>query len=266
MGRYSDIILLSDMDGTLLNSQGIISEENKKAIQKLVEGGGKFGIATGRNLSNAQRFLKDIPLNGYCIFANGSLLYDYTKEQYIKECNLKKDNLVHFLKKCLKEKEQITIQIYTRDMCHIVSKNEYVKERERKNHAPITFTSLENMLHKEWIKILFSGSKEDMKWLEEHSEYLEQEKEVHRVHSSDIYYEFLPFDANKGTMVSYLKQELKDGMKLYAVGDYYNDIEMLQSADVGIAMGNAPEDVKKYADMVCPNCDQDGIAYIISHM
>ncbi len=75
MGKYDKIILLSDIDGTLLNSQSRVGEKNRQAISEFIKEGGSFGIATGRSLTNARNFLENIEINGYCILANGSLHY-----------------------------------------------------------------------------------------------------------------------------------------------------------------------------------------------
>ncbi len=266
MGKYDGKILLSDMDGTLLNSESRVGDENRQAIRTFIEEGGRFGIATGRMLSNALAFLDGVEVNGFCILANGSQLYDVKEQCYMKECGIEKENMKAFLKKCVDEKMQIGVQIYGKDMCHIISRKEYVDPIVVSDHQPISFDTLEDVMEVEWVKILFSGSEEDIKWLGEESAYLEEQGLISRVRSAINYYEFLPAGVSKGYMVAQLKKYVKDTDVIYAVGDYYNDIEMLKQADVGIAMGNAPDEVKEYADKVCVDCNNNAIADIIEHM
>ncbi len=266
MGKYDGKILLSDMDGTLLNSESRVGDENRQAIRKFIEEGGRFGIATGRMLSNALAFLDGVDVNGYCILANGSQLYDLKAQCYMKEYGIEKENMRTFLKKCVDEKTQIGVQIYAKDMCHLISRKEYVNPIVVRDHQPISFDTLEDVMDIEWVKILFSGSEADIKWLGAKSAYLEELGLISRVRSAINYYEFLPAGVSKGYMVAQLKKYVKETDTIYAVGDYYNDIEMLKQADVGIAMGNAPDEVKGHADKVCTDCDNNAIAYVIEHI
>lgn len=264
MGKYEGKILLSDIDGTLLNTESTLSLKNAEAIRHFVDEGGKFGIATGRSLTNALSFLENIPINGYCILGNGGLLYDFETQTYLEEYGIIKKETDCFLQRCLKERPQIGIQIYGRDMGYIVSKKELANPEVVKDHHPVQFACVNDVADVNWIKILFFGTEEDIEWLEKESIYLEKNKIVDRVRSSVTYYEFLPVNVNKGTMLNRLRRYTNKNHTIYAVGDYYNDIEMIKQADVGIAMGNAPDLVKTCADYICKDCNQSAIAEVIN--
>ncbi len=266
MDKYRGKILLSDLDGTLLNSENKVSEENKKAISTFVEEGGKFGIATGRSLTNASAFLEGVRINGYCILANGGQLYDYDKKVYLEEFGVPRGEIMPFLKRCIDERPGIGVQVYAKDMSYIVSREEYADSCVVKDHLPVIFDSLENVMEMEWIKILFSGNEEEISWLKKESSYLEEHASVDRVRSAINYYEFLPVRINKGSMLTKLRQYLNDMDVIYAVGDYYNDIDMLAQADVGIATENAPDAVKEHADRICADYNNNAIADVIAHI
>lgn len=266
MRKYEGKILLSDIDGTLLNKEGVLSAKNREAIRYFVDEGGKFGIATGRSLTNALGLLEDIPINGYCILGNGGLLYDFKTRTYLEEYGLIKKETVCFLQRCLKERPKIGIQVYGRDMGYIVSQKEMANPQVVQDHFPIQFACLNDVVDINWIKILFFGTEEDIEWLEKESAYLEKNKIVDRVRSAITYYEFLPVNINKGTMLNKLRRYTNKHYTIYAVGDYYNDLEMIKQADVGIAMGNAPELVKSCADYICKDCDQSAIAEVINYI
>lgn len=266
MGKYDKKILLSDMDGTLLNSQSKVGKKNRQAISKFIKEGGRFGIATGRSLTNARTFLGSVEVNGYCILANGSLLYDYSRNKYIDEIKLNKAEIIDFLEKCVEEQKNIGIQIYTRDLSYMITPRELADPQVIKDHIPMEFASMKQLWNMNWTKILFSGIPEEIKWIKENSEYLENSHTVSRVQSAEKYYEFLPAGSSKGGMIERLKMYLEKDQTIYAVGDYYNDVEMLRNADVGIAVSNAPDEVKKYADIVCRSCNEDAIADIIENI
>ncbi|MBP6021995.1 Cof-type HAD-IIB family hydrolase [Ferruginibacter sp.] len=82
--------------------------------------------------------------------------------------------------------------------------------------------------------------------------------------SKDTYLEIMNVDASKKTAIEYLlKQYNVTSKEIIAIGDNYNDIEMLQMAGLGIAMGNAPKEVKAYADYITLNNDSDGISFAL---
>jgi len=254
------------MDGTLLDSDSCVSKRNRMAIEGFMEEGGKFGIATGRNLDNAERFLKGLKLNGCCILANGSLLYDCGSGSYLEERGLNREAVEKFLKRCLREQPGINIQVYTKNMGFYVSSRQYADPEVVRDHIPVEFADMEDIRDKTWLKILFSAKPEEIDWLITQTAYLEAENCVSRVRSADKYYELLPAGSSKGYMLGQLKKYISDGSVIYAVGDYYNDKEMLQCADVGIAVKNAPQEVINCADRVCADCDHDAIADVIENI
>lgn len=266
MGQYDGKILLSDMDGTLLNSESRVSEKNKQAIHDFIKGGGKFGIATGRILRNAAAFLEGVEINGYCILANGSLLYDSEKKEYPEEIGIDQNGIREFLQRCLRERKAIDIQVYARDLSYFISPKELADPDVVQDHIPVGFESMEQLKDVPWLKILFAGEPEDIEWLQKESEYLEQAGVVNRVRSAERYYEFLPEGSSKGGMLKRLRKYLPEDAVVYAVGDFYNDEEMFEAADVGIAVSNAPDSVKEHADRICRSCDESAIADIIENI
>jgi hydroxymethylpyrimidine pyrophosphatase-like HAD family hydrolase len=71
---------------------------------------------------------------------------------------------------------------------------------------------------------------------------------------------------NKGTAVKYIAEDLLglSSHQVLTIGDNFNDVEMIQYAGIGIAMGNAPEPVKAFADWVAPDVEADGAAIALS--
>ena len=86
--NYADFLLVSDMDGTLLNSSKEVSAENRAAIADFVAGGGRFAIATGRPAANAAGYLTGVPVNSPGIFFNGAMLYDWQTAKLLAACPL----------------------------------------------------------------------------------------------------------------------------------------------------------------------------------
>jgi Cof subfamily protein (haloacid dehalogenase superfamily) len=89
--------------------------------------------------------------------------------------------------------------------------------------------------------------------------------QLHVTTSVPIFLETTNPAVNKGTAIDYVARELLgiDASQVMAIGDNYNDVEMLAYAGWGVAMGNAPEPVQAYADWVAPTVDADGVAVAI---
>lgn len=263
MKKFEKILLFSDMDGTLLNSQTIVSKENQKAIQYFIEEGGLFGIATGRSQLNSVLFLDEIKVNAPCILYNGSVVYDFTGNEFIAVKELSKDKLKSFLNMCLKEFSDVDIQIYSPQMCYFISPEDRADPEFVATHQPCVFCHMEDIEEEPWIKILFRGEKERLELLNAHRKSYELENEISWVFSSDIYLEYLPYGVSKGSALQTMIERFYQDYKVYAVGDYYNDIEMLKAADVGIATRNAIPALKENADVITVSNDDNAVADII---
>ena len=85
MGHFDGYLLVSDMDGTLLNSKGKLSEENKRAIEYFVDNGGQFTLATGRMLPSVKRHIHKLKVTLPVIMYNGTKIYDFSNDEVIYE-------------------------------------------------------------------------------------------------------------------------------------------------------------------------------------
>ena len=265
--KYSNIILLSDLDGTLFNAQSEVSEENKKAIEHFVANGGRFGVATGRARDNSLRLLTGVPINYYSIFLNGALLHDGVSGENVGLEFLEKEKLVPLIKKCLEKYPTIGILIYLEKDTYFVSPKELspaqlVKEGKLEGE----FVNLEGIMDEEWMKLFFHGEQEELRMLEEDAKALIEEGVVDGIYTHAHYFELLPKDCSKGKMVGRIHQLKNDKDLIYAVGDFYNDVEMIAVADVGIYTANAPEELKEGANRTTVDCNQHAIADVIERI
>ncbi len=258
-------IVLSDMDGTLLRSDGTISQRNKETIEKWIQRGGHFGIATGRGHINAAPFLEGVEINAPCIFYNGSMLYDQIKKQVVDVKSLPQEKVMDTLLWVLKAYPQVMLHVYGIEICHLVSKEENADEVILAQHQPAVFSDLENIQNEPWIKILFAGKPHELKAIEERLQSKLKDT-VRWVYSLDIYLEILPKGVSKGYMVPKLKELHGEDFKVVAIGDYYNDLEMIKEADLGIAMGNSPENFQKVADLVTKSNEEDGVSEVLEDL
>lgn len=256
------VTLLSDMDGTLLSSDGKVSLRNREAISRFIEAGGHFGIATGRGHINVLNFIEGVEINAPSILYNGAMLYDFTEEKMLESEHIPTEKLQEAIRWIQKSHPEIMIYIYTPHTCYFVSKEENADQKILAGHLPVEFSELEEALEKPWLKVLLAGENSPLKVIEKKLES-ELKGEMRWVYSADIYLELIPAGVSKASMLKKLKKIHGEDHEIIAAGDFYNDLEMIRAADYGIAMGNAPEDIKAVADGIAVSNDEDGIAWII---
>lgn len=259
--KFANKILLSDLDGSLLRSDHQISQENIDAVQYFIDNGGRFGIATGRDIENVLTKFAQVPLNFHCIFSNGSVLYDQAQKKVLSEVTLSKEKILPFLERCRKEHPEIGMQIHSSQGTVFYPEYSMVAQDILDTHEPFSTISLEALQNISLRKILFIMPQGDYSWIESQSEDLLSV--IDRVNSGKKYYEFLPKGSSKGNMLEEMRKYMAPEDKIYAVGDFYNDREMIRKADIGIYCDNAPEELKPEADFLTVNHNDSIIPDIV---
>ena len=112
----SKTILFSDFDGTLFNSAGHVSQENRDAIACYVENGGMFAVATGRTPSNALQYLGGVCINAPSIMLNGAAVYDFNAKQYLMASHLDQEKMVPVLRRVLERVPEADLLIYNEEL------------------------------------------------------------------------------------------------------------------------------------------------------
>ena len=262
MADLSNVLLITDLDGTLLPQNKILSQGDKDAIRRFRADGGKFTVATGRTVQSAEKYFKELDVDLPVILYNGSLIYDLKNKK-----SLFTDILPDSAEKTGKELFGVMKdpggEVLRLDNIYVVCNNEYEKIHTQICQVEPAYAELENVPKGEWFKILFAAAPEQIDELEEFIS--KQSYDVDFVRSNDIFLEMLPKGSSKGEALrEYLKLMNMENVKVYAAGDYNNDIEMLETADVGAATANAQQEVKDIADVVLKNTsDQCAIAELI---
>ncbi|HSL87448.1 MAG TPA: HAD-IIB family hydrolase, partial [Bacteroidales bacterium] len=220
------VTILSDMDGTLVSSDGTVSEKNKEAIRRFIGAGGHFGIATGRGHINLLNYLDGVEINSPSVLYNGGMLYDFKESKAIKIETLINSELMETVKHIEKKYPQVMLHINTPDACHLISKEENADEIILNDHLPLEFSKFESLVEEPWIKVLLAGKNEDLKEIEKELMKL-SDHHMRWVYSADIYLEILPSKVTKAAMIGKMKEIHGGDHMIIALGDFYNDVEML---------------------------------------
>jgi HAD-superfamily hydrolase, subfamily IIB len=269
MAKLTDLLVVADIDGTLLQAGYGMPRENIDAIERFVDKNGKFAVCTGRSVVAVRRYIDWIQPTAPCILNNGTLIYDFKKEKVLFNVNLD-DSVLEIIKNILSTFPDIGVELHSTEGITVVRQTEYTQKRITVEHLPYTLEHITQTKGR-WNKILLLGSTQRMKQLEN---YIEKNRKNNPmfvrfdfVASSDIYYEIIPAGVNKGTGLKKLAEIMKTDIKnTVAIGDYYNDIEMLEVAGYSAAVSDAPADVKAKVDITVSSCLQGGVGELLDSL
>jgi Cof subfamily protein (haloacid dehalogenase superfamily) len=250
------------MDGTFLPSTKIPLEIDIKAVNEFKKLGGKFAFATGRIFQASYSYLDLGIANAPCILANGSHIYDPVKKETLISENLSNEALsaVDFIYENFTD---VSVEINTPEEV-LVCRNNFQEQKhidtvEFKNWRLFPKNALENVKNLTLTKVLFAGEAEAITELEC---YLKSHPFDcgEFVRSSEHFYEILPKGCSKGSALKKLRGYYPRDTKFVAMGDFYNDVEMLREADFAVCPSNAEADVMKICDYICQNSCENGAA------
>ena len=264
-------LFVTDLDGTLLNSNKEVSIKSIEILNKLIDDGVNFTVATARTPATVVDLLQDVNLKLPTVLMNGVLLYDIKEEKYINIKEIEKDTVdkvFDILNKFDKNAMVYGIRnnhlwVYHKEFEYSWEYNFYKERADRKQK---TFLKVEN--YQESIKeskiinfIVFDkyekikGIYEELKKIDEISvEYYED------IYEKGCYFlEAYSAEASKANGIKLLSDYIEHD-KLICFGDNLNDIPMFELADECYATANAVESVKEISTDVIGSCDEDGVA------
>ena len=254
--------VFSDFDGTLLTSDHKISPRTLAAIARLAERGVPFVPISARSPLGILPYWKQLQTNNVLVAFSGALILDHQLQPIysvqIDATDMEKLNRV------FKDFAHLAVNYYVNDDCFTNDlANPWVKLEAQFTKIPIEAAQTDKIYPAHKVQII--GEPHEII----HIEALLKEKFPHlsicRSHQS--YLEVMNSAATKGNAVRFLEKYF--GLKteeVIAFGDNFNDLDMLEHAGLGVAMGNAPEEIKQAANRVTAGNNEDGLALILEEV
>ena len=264
MNRFKNVLIVTDLDGTLLDSTKNIGAETKSAIEYFISEGGNFTFATGRLVASFEALRNKLIWNAPVIFANGSQIYDYKTEKLIFECNIPNEKRA-YLQQILSDFPGTCMEVYRHLHCDMININDIsIKHAKGFGFGYVEQKDI-SFVDGNIAKVLFTNSHER---LEKIRDRIEAEAPEFKVRfSNDVFLEVFSAHTDKGKGVLTLAELLGvDRKDIYTAGDQENDFDLLGSAEVAFAPENAVSSVKASADVVLPDNDHNTIAALISYI
>lgn len=263
-------LLVVDIDGTIAGKSNNIRETVKQAIFAAQSRGVQVAVATGRMYRSALRFHQDIGSTLPLISYQGAWIQDPASQKMLRHQPLSKQTalelLEHFQEPHLRS--LLSVNFYINDQLYVPEITAATRlYAERSGIQPIAITDLRRDIPGEPTKVLalcenpgvLDGLLSSMR-----ERYTPAE--LYLTRSVATFFEATHPLVNKGAAVQYIAEDLL-GLQpenVMAIGDNFNDVEMISYAGVGVAMGNAPSEVKAGANWVAPDVEEDGVAAAIA--
>jgi Cof subfamily protein (haloacid dehalogenase superfamily) len=257
-------LIVCDLDGTLLNSKREISGRTLKAIARYHEAGGIFTFATGRTEESARVFAEQAGITAPGVSFNGGKVVSLSGGRVIYESFLAAEPAIN---------AYMAIRKINKDIIVYFDKYRYVAE-----YTDVIDKYVNRIRHGVHIiddikKVIGDGS--GLKKLlvidpkQEENLILNAVRpafgdNLNYVKSDPEYFEFMPPGTSKGRALTILAAYLGVAPgETVAIGDHLNDIPMLISAGLGVAMANAEPETLEAADYITASNDEDGVALIL---
>ncbi len=255
-------LIAADLDDTLLNDQLQVSSRNRRAFSLAQEKGLKVTIATGRMYRSALRVAADLDIKGPIITYQGALVKGAADGKIF----FHRPVPLEFAKDVLAEgyKAGVHMNIYLDDQLyvdHLTEEAQFYVNQAKVDVFEVG--NLINFLNKEPTKVLYMG---ESSMLDDLQKQLKErfKDELYITKSKPYYLEFMHPKATKMHGLAAVAKHFNIlPEEIIAFGDSYNDIEMLEYAGLGVAMGNSPQDIKNVADLVTETNNNDGVADVI---
>ncbi|MGL5259080.1 MAG: Cof-type HAD-IIB family hydrolase [Lachnospiraceae bacterium] len=257
--------LFTDLDGTLLRSDGSISLETIKGLQNFVKQGNQLILSSGRTLDSIigviERFHLDIP-NIFIIGNNGTLIYDYSSKNFLQEIKLANEDVLSLLS--LAKKHGIYMITYNNShvLCEAESADLFTYTNRVKLPHLVTDDISKHLDPSGTYKTLAINlvDKNTLECFRQEVSNFTKDK-IACTFSNDALLEFLPIHAGKGNALKFLSQYLNIPLShCIAIGDAENDKSMLQVAGISIAMKNGDPNLHNIVTHVSDYTnDEDGL-------
>ena len=267
---FENWLVVSDIDGTLNNKIRKLPRRNYNAIKEFTERGGNFTLASGRLQSSLERNYNRIPPNQPAIVLNGAGIYDFDKREMIWRSTIGEKGR-EFVKYISEEFDEIfksvDIGVYFDDYVYIVRNGLLSNVTMLGDKAKYEIVkSVDDVPKEGWMKVIFWSNPFTIEKLRKVISTLEN-PDANFMLSSILTLEMLQKDTHKGVGIMKLADMLGiEKSHVAAIGDYYNDWDMLQTVGLPACAGQAPSSIHKICKFEACHCNKGCVADLLEYI
>lgn len=265
MQTYSLVFL--DIDGTLLDSNHQVMPQTKQILNRLERRGIPVILCSARSPGGVETVEKQVGLHSPSVCYGGGLILT-SDRSILSDEGIKKETAVSFKQFVPEHFSDVVVSSYLYDVWLVDDVNHPTVQREARisQCTPLAGSlqaASESVPHVH--KLLAISSQQQITKLQNVA--AKEFPELTLVRSGPTYLEVMPKESSKRKAVERLQEYYRVSQsEIVAFGDSFVDLEMLQYAGLGVAMGNAPEPVKEAAGRITASNDEEGIYLVLKSL
>ena len=267
---FENWLVVSDIDGTLNNKFRKLPKRNYDAIKKFTSLGGNFTLASGRMISSLKRNYDRVPANCPAVIVNGAGVYDYSQEKLLWKQTIgpKGREFVREISELFNTHgHSVDVGIFFDDYVYIVKKgllSQGTMFFDKANHEHVR--SLNDVPRDGWMKVIFWSNPMVINSLRQVIAQAEN-PDANFMASSPWSLEMLQKDTHKGVGIMKLADMLGiEKSHVAAIGDYYNDWDMLKTVGLPACAGQAPKAIHKISKFEACHCNKGCVADLLEYI
>ena len=267
---FENWLVVSDIDGTLNNKIRTLPKRNYEAIKKFTELGGNFTLASGRLTSSLKRNYDRITPNQPAIVLNGAGIYDFHKKEMLWRSTIG-DEGQEFVRKIMREYSEIfkslDVGIYFDDYVYVVRTGILGRSTVVIDKDHYEVTNIDDVPKEGWMKVIFWGLPPTINSLRRLIDRSDIRHKVNFMASSMWTMEMLARKTHKGKAILQLADMIGiEKSHIAAIGDYYNDWDMLKTVGLPACAGQAPKAIHKLSKFEACHCNKGCVADLLEYI
>jgi len=264
---FSNWLAVSDIDGTLNNKLRRLPPRNLEAIRRFVkELGGNFTLASGRNVASLEKHYRRLPIAGTpAVVLNGAGIFDFESRKMLSFAAIDEKGM-DFIGEICERFPALELLIHAADTVYLVRPvfGRIVMWADNLSYQAVK--SIREVPRGGWGKVVLAGMSP---LVQKARAFVEEQKDlpVLGIPSSVVSFELLAPGTHKGTAVLKLAEMLGiPQAHTAAIGDYFNDYDMLRSVAVPAVCAQAPPEMHKIAAYVSCHCNRGAVADFLAYL
>ena len=256
-------LVVADLDGTARSRRLGITPGVRAAVSEARAGGARVCVATGRMWASAAPWIETLGADSPVILYNGGRVFDFDRGRILHERRLASESARQALA-LVRRDPDLQAHLFLDDRVYVERRHPLTDAYAADDGLTCEVVgAFEPLLSSDPHKILVVGpssSRVEALQVAVHEAGLA----VHAVQSEPTYLELLPPGISKGSALRAMREALGvEAKDVIAIGDSWNDLEMIEAAGLGVAMADAPAGVRARADYVCASADEDGVREVL---
>ena len=262
----SDYLVISDIDGTLLQAGYGVPKSNLEAIDGFVGRGGRFTVCTGRGIESVSKLTEWVRLSAPAVLCNGTYIYDFSTGETLYSNPMPPEardvvrDLISFF-------PELGVEVTVEPNVYVPRMNAEVDNHLARQHMRYILCDLDEIPER-WNKVAFLTRPELLSSIEKYAANQSTLGGIYTLFSfmrpGPELVDLVTKGTDKGNGFSTLCELIgQDINNTIVIGDYYNDREMLRLGGIKVAVADAPAEIRGMADITVSACLRGGVGEVL---